>query len=42
MTKIEYSGARESEVTGHCIWSHDAHVVMEQISHLNLMSMSLL
>jgi len=42
MTKIEYSGARESEVTGHCIWSRDAHVVMEQISHLNLMSMSLL
>lgn len=35
------SGARETEFTGHCVWSHDAHVIMEEKSQLNLMSMGL-
>ena len=29
-------------MTGHGIWSYDAHVVMEDISSLKLMSMALL
>lgn len=29
-------------MTGHSVWSHDAHVVMEDISSLKLMSMGLL
>jgi hypothetical protein len=36
------SGARETEFTGHGVWSHDAPVVMEKASHLNLMTMGLL
>ena len=36
------SGARETAITGHCIWSHDAHVIMKDISHLKLITMSLL
>jgi len=30
------------DFTGHCVWSHDAGAVMQQISHLNLMSMGCL
>jgi len=37
-----FSGARETVVMGHRIWSHDAHVVMKDISHLNLIAMGLL
>lgn len=37
-----FSGAREMAVTGHSVWSHDAHVIMQDISHLNLITMSLL
>ncbi len=37
-----YSGARETEFTGHSVWSHDAHVLMEKTSHLKLMTMGLL
>jgi hypothetical protein len=29
-------------VTGHSVWSHDAHVVMEDFSHLKLIAMGLL
>ena len=36
------SGARETAVTGHGIWSHDAHVFMQDVSHLKLIAMSLL
>ena len=36
---FQHSGARELDVTGHCVWSHDAGAVMQQISHLKLMSM---
>lgn len=39
---IYHSGARETEFTGHSVWSHDAHIVMEEESHLNLMTMGLL
>lgn len=27
------------DVTGHCVWSHDVGAVMQQISHLKLISM---
>ena len=37
-----FSGARETAITGHSVWSHDAHVVMQDVSHLNLIVMSLL
>jgi len=37
-----FSGARETSITGHSVWSHDAHVVMQDVSHLNLIVMSLL
>ena len=36
------SGARETEFTGHTVWSHNAHVIMEKKSHLKLMTMGLL
>ena len=39
---ITYSGAWETEFTGHSIWSHDVHVVMEEASHLKLITMGLL
>ena len=39
---IQYSGACETDVTAHGIWSHDAHVVMQDISHLKLMTMGFL
>jgi hypothetical protein len=29
-------------MTGHSVWSHDAHVVMKDISHLKLIAMGLL
>ncbi len=37
-----FSGAHETDFTGHCVWSHDAHTVMEKVSHLKLITMSLL
>jgi len=37
-----HSGTRETEFTGHCIWAHDAHIVMNEFSHLRLITMSLL
>jgi len=39
---FQCSGARELDVTGHCVWSHDAGTIMQQISHLKLMSMGCL
>jgi hypothetical protein len=36
------SGPRETAITGHSVWSHDAHVVMKDTSHLNLIAMGLL
>jgi len=39
---FQYSGAREPDIMGHCIWAHDARVVMQQTSHLKLMSMGFL
>jgi hypothetical protein len=36
------SGARETKITGHGIWSHDAHVFMQDVSHLRLIATSLL
>ena len=39
---IGFSGPRETAITGHSVWSHDAHVIMQDISHLKLMAMSLL
>ena len=38
----QYSGAQALDITGHCVWSHDAGAVMQQISHLKLMSMGCL
>jgi hypothetical protein len=37
-----FSGPRETNITGHSVWSHDGHVVMKDTSHLNLITMSLL
>lgn len=37
-----FSGPRESAMTGHSVWSHDAHVIMQDISHLKLIATSLL
>jgi hypothetical protein len=37
-----FSGLHETPVTGHSVWSHDAHVIMQDISHLKLITMSLL
>jgi hypothetical protein len=37
-----FSGLRESAITGHSVWSHDAHVVMQDVSHMKLITMSLL
>ena len=42
LTYVTISGARNTEFTGHCVWSHDAHVVMNEVSHLRLITMSLL
>jgi hypothetical protein len=39
---FQHSGARAPDVTGHCVWSHDAGAIMQQSSHLNLMSMGCL
>lgn len=36
------SGARETKCTEDAVWSKDGHIVMEKVSHLNLMSMGLL
>ena len=40
-TYIYYSGAHETEFTGHSVWSHDANVILERESHLKLMTMGL-
>ena len=37
-----FSGARETTVTEHGVWSHDAHVIMQDVSHLKLITMGLL
>ena len=37
-----FSGPREAAITGHGVWSHDGHVIMEDISHMKLIAMSLL
>ena len=37
-----FSGARETAVTEHGVWSHDAHVIMQDVSHLKLITMGLL
>lgn len=37
-----FSGPRETTITGHGVWSHDAHAVMENVSHLKLITMGLL
>lgn len=37
-----FSGLRETPITGHSVWSHDAHVIMQDVSHLKLITMSLL
>ena len=39
---IMFSGARETATTGHSVWSHDAHIIMQEVSQLKLISMSLL
>lgn len=39
---IILSGAREAVVTGHSVWSHDSHVIMQDISQLKLITMGLL
>ena len=39
---FQCSGTRETDFTGHSVWTHDAHVVMDKVSHLNLIAMSLL
>ena len=39
---FQCSGTRALDVTGHCVWSHNSEAVMEQISHLKLMSMGFL
>jgi hypothetical protein len=36
------SGTQILDFTGHCVWSHDAGPIMQQISHLKLMSMGFL
>ena len=37
-----FSGQHKSAITGHSIWSHDAHVIMQDVSHLKLITTSLL
>lgn len=39
---VTFSGARETAITEHGVWSHDAHVIMQDISHLKLITMGLL
>lgn len=39
---FQCSGTRALDVTGHCVWSHDAGAIMEKVSHLKLMSMGFL
>jgi len=39
---FQRSGARVMDVTGDCVWSHDGGAVLQQISHLKLMSMGFL
>src|SRR5271168_3590995 len=41
-TIFMFSGRRETTITGHSVWSHNAHVIMQDISHLKLIAMSLL
>ena len=39
---FQHSGARAPDITGHCVRSHDAGAVMQEILHLKLMSMGYL
>ena len=39
---VTFSGARETTITEHSVWSHDAHVIMQDVSHLKLITMGLL
>ena len=39
---IIFSGAREPSITGHSVWSHDAHVILQDVSQLKLIAMGLL
>ena len=42
ITSGYHAGAQETAITEHSIWAHNAHVVMENVSHLKLITMSLL
>src|ERR1700678_1143329 len=42
LTIIIFSGQHQNTITGHGVWSHDAHVVMQDVSHIKLITMSLL
>jgi hypothetical protein len=37
-----FSGARETAITEHSVWSHDAHIIMQDVSQLKLIAMGLL
>lgn len=37
-----FSGPHETTITGHGVWSHEAQVVIEDVSHLKLITMGLL
>jgi hypothetical protein len=39
---IMYSGKRETAITGHSVWAQDAHIIMQDVSQLKLIAMSLL
>lgn len=40
--KFTFSGPRDTAITGHSVWTHDGHVIMEDASHLKLIAMGLL
>jgi hypothetical protein len=40
--QIMFSGPHETAMTEHSVWSRDAHVVMQDVSQLKLIAMSLL
>lgn len=42
ITVFMFSGRHQTTITGHGVWSHDAHVVMQDVSHMKLITMSLL
>jgi hypothetical protein len=41
-TNFMFSGPCETAITEHGVWSHDGHILMQDISHLKLITMSLL